>query len=97
MRSKISFAFLAFAFVGASAYARPSTYNMTCAQAKNLVHTHGAVVMNYDYHSSAGHLYHRFVAHVGYCDGGDRTRPVWVKTKDTSRCTLLICESHSGR
>lgn len=78
------------------AQARPSTYNMSCSQARSLVQTHGAIVMNYGYSESAGHLYHRFVAHEGYCRGEEAVR-AWVPTTDKNNCFIgYYCRSGGG-
>jgi len=86
-------ALLSFASV---AEARPSTYNMTCSQARDMVRTHGAIVMNYGYSDGAGHLYDRFVAHGGYCSPHEETRPFWARTRDSGSCFIgYTCESRS--
>lgn len=95
MRTHMIVALFALTSFGAFAQGRPSTYNLTCAEAQNLVSSEGAVVMNYDYHEKAGHLYHRFVAHAGHCDSGEDTRAFWVRSTDTESCPLFICDPHS--
>lgn len=88
------------ALLGASAFAnaRPYSKNMSCAAAKDLVTANGAIVMNYDYSARAGWLYERFVAHGGYCGGGEITKAAWVETNDSASCFIgYTCEQHSHR
>jgi hypothetical protein len=81
-----------------AAHARPSSWTMTCQEARQLVRNHGAVVMNYGYHEAAGYLYERFVAHGGYCWSGDQPRAAWVPTRDARSCMVgYVCEPYSGR
>lgn len=76
------------------AQARPSTYKMTCAQAQGLVQSHGAIVMNYGYSEAAGHLYHRFVAHGGYCSHHEKADRAWVPTTDRRNCPVgYVCKT----
>jgi hypothetical protein len=78
--------------LGAVANARPFSQDMTCREARNLVRSSGAVVMNYAYHPQAGWLYDRFVSSAQYCDVGERTEAAWVPTSDDSSCFIgYVC------
>lgn len=80
------FVFVSLLALGAFAQARPTSFHMTCDQARSLVRQNGAVVMNYRYSNAAGWLYERFVAHAGYCSSGEVTRAAWVPTTDKDSC-----------
>lgn len=88
-----------FLLVGSVAYARPSSWTMTCNQARALVQESGAVVMNYGYSEKAGYLYERFVANRGYCGAREWAKPAYVQTRDNSNCRIgYTCEPsrHDG-
>ncbi len=75
---------LAFALVSASAFARPNTTNMTCAEAKDLVQRAGSIVL-----STGKHTYER------YSTTGDR--PAYVPTSDNSHCLIGYVRATDGR
>ncbi len=78
------------------AFARPSSWTMTCAQAQNLVRQNGAVVMNYGYSDRAGYLYERFVSNHSYCGMREWAKRALVSTKDSSRCFIgYTCETRT--
>jgi hypothetical protein len=64
-----------------AAQTRPSTVNMTCAQARALVGAHGAIVLG-----TGRYTYDRFVTHGGFCLNREATRAAWVPTFDTPQC-----------
>lgn len=81
--------------VGSSAFARPSTLDMTCAQAYDLVMSEGAVVL-----STHAYTEDQYVAHGGYCANtdNDRAEPAWVPTLDNGQCFVgYTCEESSNR
>ncbi|MCO5142108.1 MAG: hypothetical protein M9962_03350 [Oligoflexia bacterium] len=79
---------LAIALVSASAYARPNTANMSCSQANDLVQRSGAIVMSH----GASYLYQRFVAHGGFCLGGEKAAAAYAKTLDSNSCKVgFVC------
>jgi hypothetical protein len=51
---------------------RPSTLELSCAQAAALITERGAIVLG-----TGGYTYRRFVAHRGYCAGDEQTEPAW--------------------
>jgi hypothetical protein len=65
------------------AHARPSTVNMTCAQAAELVRVNGAIVL-----STGDGTYDRFVADQSYCAYDEMLKPAWVQTRDASACYI---------
>jgi hypothetical protein len=66
---------------GAVAQQRPSTLEMTCAQARGLVASRGAVVLG-----TGGYTYDRFVAHRGFCMITETTEAAWVPSRDIPQC-----------
>lgn len=64
-----------------AAQGRPSTVQMTCAQARALVARHGAIVLG-----TGGQTFDRFVAHRGFCPVTDVTQPAWVRSRDARQC-----------
>ncbi len=76
----------------ASAQSRPSTVNMSCAQAQGTVRSAGAVVLG-----TGGGSYDRFVANGGFCTYQEIAVPTWGSTRDTGQCMIgYVCESVSG-
>ena len=70
------------------AQARPSTVNMTCAQAAATVASAGAIVL-----STGQHTFERFVAHNGFCLPGERAERATAPTLDTPYCAIgYTCE-----
>lgn len=70
----------------AAAAQRPSTLDMTCAEAAALITERGAIVLG-----TGGYTYKRFVAHRGYCVGDEQTEPAWAPTAE-GRCRIArIC------
>jgi hypothetical protein len=70
------------------AAARPSTVNMSCAQAAATVASRGAVVLG-----TGGPTFDRFVAHGGFCQRDEYTEIATVPTADTGSCNIgYTCE-----
>jgi hypothetical protein len=70
------------------AQARPSTLDMSCAEAAATVASYGAAVL-----STGEYTYNRFVAHSGFCLPGERAVPALAPTFDTEYCPLgYTCE-----
>jgi hypothetical protein len=65
----------------AQAQGRPDSLRMSCASARGLVSTRGAVVLG-----SGRDIYDRFVAAQGFCQRDEVTKPAWVPTADTRQC-----------
>lgn len=66
------------------ANARPDVRKMTCAQAKQLVATNGAVVFTF-----TNNTFDRVVKNRQYCDRHqDASKSVFVKTLDNNRCKI---------
>lgn len=81
-------AFLATCVTGAlvseaMAQRRPSTLNMTCAQAQSTVRSVGAIVL-----STGPHTYDRFVANRRFCTPDEELVPTWARTRDTPQCMV---------
>ena len=63
--------------------ARPSTLDMTCAQAAALVASRGAIVL-----TTGEFTYERFVVHQGHCSVGEISRPAYAPTFDSPTCPI---------
>lgn len=67
---------------------RPSTLGMTCAEARGIVASRGAVVM-----STGPHTFNRFVVSRSFCTLGEYAQPATAPTRDTPHCPLgYTCE-----
>lgn len=60
---------------------RPSTTNLTCAQARALVTRQGAAVLG-----TGGPTYDRFVRDRSFCEATEIGRRAFVPTRDTPGC-----------
>lgn len=65
----------------ASSQSAGSTPVMTCAEAKGMVQSQGAVVLH-----TGPTTYDRYVSSSGFCFHGQTIKPEWVRTADTSQC-----------
>ena len=84
----------AFAMTGSAfGQGRPSTTDMTCAQAKASVDQAGAIVLG-----TGGGKYDRFVRSEGICTAQEMGVPTWVPTRDVAQCFIgYVCEDRAGR
>jgi hypothetical protein len=65
------------------AQSHPLTLRMSCAQARGLVASQRAIVLN------TGPLtYDRYVGSYGSCAIGETLDPAWVPTADTAQCPI---------
>lgn len=70
--------------------ARPSTLNMTCRQAQNLVQSRGAIVL-----STGRNTYDRFVRSGRFCEVAEWAEDATAPTKDRDHCRLgYTCTSN---
>lgn len=67
----------------AVAQPRASTLNMTCAQARSVVASRGAVVLG-----TGRGTYDRFVIDRNFCEVNEQLEPVWVPTRDVPQCPI---------
>jgi hypothetical protein len=74
---------LAGTLTAAQAQPRVSTQSLTCVQARALVSSRGAVVLN-----TGPVTYERFVASSAFCDRGETIEPAWVRTADAAQCFI---------
>jgi hypothetical protein len=65
------------------AQSRMSTLHLSCGQARTVVRTQGAAVLN-----TGPNTYDRFVSSPAFCALGETTEPVWVRTADTAQCPI---------
>jgi hypothetical protein len=63
------------------AQTRPSTVNMPCGAARQLVFSHGAVVLG-----TGGYSYDRFVRDRTFCEFNEYIDPAWVPSRETPQC-----------
>jgi hypothetical protein len=80
---KILFPVLTLLATTSTLAARPSTLDMTCAEAAALVASRGAIVL-----TTGQFTYERYVAHRGFCSIGEVTRPAYAPTLDTPTCSI---------
>lgn len=87
---RLSTILVTFAVLGAaSAQARPSTLQMSCAQAQALVASRGAVVL-----TTGAHTFDRFVRDWRYCATSEYADPAAARTADNPSCNLFyVCRS----
>ena len=62
---------------------RPSTLDMTCAQARSVVLRQGAAVLG-----TGGQTYDRFVRDRNFCEATEIGRRAFVPTRDTRACLV---------
>ncbi|MHB2166320.1 hypothetical protein [Alsobacter sp. R-9] len=67
----------------ALAQARPDSLRMTCAQARSIVATRGAVVIG-----TGPYIYDRFVADRRFCSLNEFARPAFIRSRDTPQCMV---------
>jgi hypothetical protein len=67
----------------ASAQPRPSTERLTCSQARAIVASHGAVILN-----TGPHTYDRYVRDQGFCGLAEVAETVWERTADVVQCPV---------
>ncbi len=83
--------FLAIAGMAAGAMAQPglTTLNMTCAQARGIVASQGAVVLR-----TGPTTYDHYVRGSSFCAPGERVHPGWGRTADATQCPVGgVCRS----
>ncbi len=80
MRLILATALLAAGLAPAAAQ-RPSTVDMTCAQARNVVLRQGAAVLG-----TGGQTYDRFVRDRNFCEPTEIGRRAFVPARDTPAC-----------
>jgi hypothetical protein len=66
-----------------------TTLSMTCAAAKGMVASRGAVVLR-----TGPVTYDRYVRDGSFCERQETAQPTWVKTSDTVQCPIgAVCRS----
>src|SRR4051812_33031416 len=74
---------------GAMAQSELSTLSMTCARAKAMVSSRGAVVLH-----TGPTTYDRYVLDDSFCEQEDVDPLAWVRTADVARCSIgRVCRS----
>ncbi|MGE7152818.1 hypothetical protein ACQKJ1_03650 [Methylorubrum rhodesianum] len=82
-RSALVAAAVLIAGTGAALAQRPATTNMTCAQARAVIHREGAAVLG-----TGGQTYDRFVRDRSFCEATEIGRRAFVPTRDTPGCFI---------
>ena len=67
--------------VSVMAQHRADTTKMSCATARGIVETRGAIVL-----STGEYTYDRFVVSQRYCERDEITKPAWVPTNNDRQC-----------
>jgi hypothetical protein len=75
---------LALALVSATAFARPNTTALSCADAQDLVAREGSIVLN----TGAPGLYERFVSSAHFCGNSEKAAAAYVTTADAASCKI---------
>lgn len=76
---------------GGSAFARPDTRTMSCAEAQSVVERNGAIVL-----TTGPHTYDRFVAAGVRCELPYIPRLTYVPTRDEPQCPIgYTCRQNS--
>lgn len=83
MKRVFAFLIAATASTGAIAQSGPTTQTMTCAQARGLVASRGAVVLR-----TAPGSFDRYVRDSTFCIAQTRAEPTWVRTADVAQCPI---------
>lgn len=79
--------------IAPAAAQRPSTTDMTCAQAQATVQRAGAIVLG-----TGVATFDRFVRDQSFCTPDEITVPTWARTRDNPVCMVADrCESRAGR
>lgn len=74
---------------GAMAQSGATTLSMTCAAARRIVASQGAVVLH-----TGPMTYDRYVRDGSFCELGETARPAWVMTADVGQCPIGgVCRS----
>lgn len=74
---------------GAMAQSGPTTLSMTCAHARGIVTSQGAVVLH-----TGPTTYDRYVRDSSFCALQETGRPAWVRTADVALCPIgQVCRS----
>ena len=74
---------------GAMAQTGATTLNMTCAAARGIVASQGAVVLR-----TGPMTYDRYVRDASFCALQETVRPAWVRMADAAQCPVGgVCRS----
>ncbi|EIM29119.1 hypothetical protein [Microvirga lotononidis] len=75
---------------GAVAQTGATTLTMTCAEARGIVASQGAVVLR-----TGPTTYDRYVRDSRFCALPETARPAWVRTADVAQCPIGgVCRSN---
>ncbi|WP_262297827.1 hypothetical protein [Microvirga sesbaniae] len=83
MRALLVAAGIAGFVTGAGAQSGSTTLAMTCAQAKGIVASRGAVMLR-----TGPATYDRYVRDGSFCAFQETVRPAWVRTVDVAQCPV---------
>lgn len=83
MKPILGFLAIAGLATGAVAQSGPTTLNMTCAQARGIVASQGAVVLH-----TGPTTYDRYLRASTLCVLGETLHPAWIRTADAAQCPV---------
>lgn len=89
MKAFVVFLAIGSVSTGAMAQSGPTTLTMTCAQARAIVASQGAVVLH-----TGPTTYDRFVRDASFCALQEMIRPSFARTADVAQCPIGgVCRS----
>jgi hypothetical protein len=75
----------------AQAISRYNSTSMSCGEIKATVRAEGAVILRWRGNSGI-QRFGRFVAHTGFCSGGERAEISYVPSADRRSCSVRECK-----
>lgn len=92
MRIPIALLAVITAAVPASAISRYNAATMSCAEARGIVRSEGAVILNFRSTYANVPRYGRFVASDYFCASSERAELSYIPTADTNSCPVFECK-----
>jgi hypothetical protein len=83
------------AIAPASAISRYNVSNKSCAEARAIVQSHGAVILQFRPRFAPVPRYGRFVVSDYFCASNEIAEDTYIATGDTNSCPVLECQPHS--
>ena len=92
MRTLIATLAVLTAVAPASAISRYNASTMSCSEARSIVRSEGAVILNFRATYANVPRYGRFVSSDYYCASSERAETSFIPTADTKSCPVLECK-----
>jgi hypothetical protein len=83
------------AIAPAGAISRYNVSNKSCAEARAIVRSEGAVILRFRPSHAPVPRYGRFVVSDYFCASNEIAEETYIATGDTSSCPVLECHPHS--